>query len=205
MDLIMNLREVKHRSQAEALSRRPVVAVIGSGSQSHDGSDPVGSLIAHLDFHLLTGAGGGVMEAVSRAFFAAPRRKGLVIGVVPGAVEPLESPKEKAAKFGYATKPGYPNKWVEIAIYTHLPDSGPLGTLPTSRNHIVVLSADAIVAFPGAAGTRSEMVLATRYGVPILAYGDHQDLSEGIPHAQTIDEVRSFLCEACLTPTRRNA
>jgi predicted Rossmann-fold nucleotide-binding protein len=202
MDPIMNLPDVKHYSRGKAHGRRPVVAVVGSGTQPGGDTDEVGSLIARLDFHLLTGAGGGVMEAVSRAFFETPGRKGLVIGVVPGMVEPLKAPE---ASVRYTPKQGYPNKWVEIALYTHLPDSGPQGTLPTSRNHIVVLSADAIVALPGGAGTQSEMLLATRYGVPILAYGNHKELPKGVHHAQTIDEVRNFVCESCLTPSRRNA
>jgi predicted Rossmann-fold nucleotide-binding protein len=203
MDLIMNLPDVKHRARAEALNRRPVVAVVGSGTEPVGGTDEVGSLIARLDFHLLTGAGAGVMAAVSRAFFETPSRKGVVIGVVPGTIGTLKAPE--SASVHYAPRQDYPNKWVEIALYTHLPDSGPQGTLPTSRNHIVVLSADAIIAFPGGAGTRSEILLATQYGVPILAYGDHKELPKGVPHAQTIDEVRTFLCESCLTPSRRNA
>jgi predicted Rossmann-fold nucleotide-binding protein len=205
MDLIMNLQPVKHRAGAEALNRRPVAAVVGSGSEDHGRTEEVGSLIARLDFHLLTGAGGGVMEAVSRAFFETPGRTGLVIGVVPGRVEPLHAlEKEESCNLHYAPKQGYPNRWVEIALYTHLPDSGLKGTLPTSRNHIVVLSADAIVALPGGAGTRSEMWLATQYGVPVIAYGDHDDPPKGVRQASTIDEVRTFLCASCLTASGRN-
>jgi predicted Rossmann-fold nucleotide-binding protein len=69
--------------------------------------------------------------------------------------------------------PGYPNEWVELAIDTHLPDSGTEGTLASRRNRITVLSADAIVALPGREGTESEVWLATQYGVPIVAYGPH--------------------------------
>ena len=83
---------------------------------------------------------------------------------------------------------------MELAIYTHLPDSGTEGTLRSSRNHINVLSADAIVALPGSEGTESEAWLALQYGVPILAYGDHRD---GAPHGvrlvQSLDEIRQFL------------
>jgi predicted Rossmann-fold nucleotide-binding protein len=201
----MSVPVVKQRARAGALSRRPVVAVVGSGTSVDSGTEEVGSLIARLDLHLLTGAGGGVMEAVSRAFFETPGRKGLVIGVVPGTVEPLETLEQRdSADIHFAPKPGYPNKWVEIALFTHLPDSGPKGTLATSRNHIVVLSADAIVALPGGAGTRSEMWLAAQYGVPIIAYGDHKQPPNGIRQAQTIDEVRHFLSEACLTSIGRN-
>jgi predicted Rossmann-fold nucleotide-binding protein len=202
----MRVPVVKQRAIAGALSSRPVVAVVGSGSGAGTGTEEVGSLIAQLGCHLLTGAGGGVMAAVSRAFFNTPDRKGLVIGVVPGTVEPLKALEQReSADIRYTPKPGYPNEWVEIALYTHLPDSGAKGTLATSRNHIVVLSAEAIVAFPGGAGTRSEMWLATQYGVPIIAYGDHKEPPNGSRHAQTIDEVRHFLSETCLTSIGRNA
>jgi hypothetical protein len=87
--------------------------------------------------------------------------------------------------------------WVELAIYTHLPHSGSDGTLHTSRNHLNVLSADAIVALPGREGTESEVWLATQYGVPIVAYGDHQpSVPHGIAHAPTLDAVRAFLIQA---------
>jgi predicted Rossmann-fold nucleotide-binding protein len=202
----MNMSDIRRRARAEAIDRRPVAAVVGSGSRAERGAGEVGSLIARLDFHLLSGAGGGVMEAASRAFFETPGRKGLVIGVVPGTVEQLHRVEQpEHPQIGYQPKNGYPNKWVEIALYTHLPDSGPKGALPTSRNHIVVLSADAIVALPGGAGTRSEMWLATQYGVPIIAYGDHDDPPHGVRLAAAIADVRRFLAESCLAPSRRTA
>ena len=142
------------------------------------------------------------MEAVSRAFFETSPRCGLVIGVVPATVAPLESVEEREpGVVEYTLPPGYPNDWVELAIYTHLPDSGLEGTLRSSRNHINVLSADAIVALPGREGTLSEMWLATRYGVPIIAYGDHDPPApHGIEQARSIDAVRGFLLRT-LPPT----
>ena len=80
-------------------------------------------------------------------------RRGLVLGVLPG--DPAS---------GHAPA-AYPNPWVEIVIRTHLPHSGVLGTDSLSRNHINVLSADAIVALPGGAGTASEVVAFVR-GAP---------------------------------------
>ncbi len=90
--------------------------------------------------------------------------------------------------------PGYPNRWVELAIYTHLPDSGSDGTLRSSRNHINVLTADAIVALPGREGTQSEMWLALEYGVPIVAFGAHAvPIPDGIPVAGSIAAIEAFL------------
>jgi predicted Rossmann-fold nucleotide-binding protein len=169
--------------------------VIGSGRRVDPRCGEIGRLIASLGFDLLTGAGRGVMEAVSRAFHETSPRRGLVIGVVPAEVrgiELLEQRQPAAVEYGVAV--GYPNDWVELAIYTHLPDSGRQGTLRSSRNHINVLSADAIVALPGEAGTASEIWLAGAYGVPIIAYGDHDPaMTRGVAIAATIDDVRRFL------------
>ncbi|MBW2193723.1 MAG: molybdenum cofactor carrier protein, partial [Deltaproteobacteria bacterium] len=113
--------------------RFPIVGVMGSGSKAHkDRAGILGQWLAEENVHLLTGGGGGVMEAVSRAFYETPHRKGFVIGILPGTVSDQD----------YQSAPGYPNPWVEIPIYTHLPLSGIRGTDPMSRNHINILSAD---------------------------------------------------------------
>jgi predicted Rossmann-fold nucleotide-binding protein len=190
----MSVPDVKRRVDGVARRRRPVVTVIGSGLVADPGCGDVGRLVASLGFDLLTGGGRGVMEAVSRAFFEMTPRRGLVIGVVPATVEPLEALEDReAALVEYLLPPGYPNEWVEIVIYTHLPDSGMDGTQRSSRNHINVLSADAIVAFPGREGTETEMWLATQYRVPIIAFGEHQIVPHGITRAASIADVERFL------------
>jgi predicted Rossmann-fold nucleotide-binding protein len=172
------------------------VTVVGSGRTAAPESAAVGRLIATLGFDLLTGGGRGVMEAVSRAFYETTPRRGVVIGVIPATVQGLERlERRQAAAVTYRTPPGYPNDWVEVGIYTHLPDRGEQGTLGSSRNHITVLSADAVVAMPGRRGTQSEMWLATQYGVPIIACGRHDTVPPGVPRALTIDEVRRFLLQ----------
>ena len=125
-------------------------------------AEPLGRMLAAIGVHLLTGGGRGVMESVSRAFHDAFPRAGSVIGVIPGSVDP---------EFTYAVRPGYPNAHVEIVIRTHLPLSGEQGTDAMSRNHINVLSADAVIALPGGPGTVSEAQLAVRYRQPILLFG----------------------------------
>jgi predicted Rossmann-fold nucleotide-binding protein len=189
------LRHVKRRADDGARNRRRVVTVIGSGTTADPHSHEVGRLVATMGFDLLTGAGRGVMEAVSRAFFEVSPRRGLVIGVVPATVASLGAVEARqAGQVGYEPPPGYPNEWVEMAIYTHLPDSGSAGTLRSSRNHINVLSADAIVALPGQEGTVAEVWLAIAYGVPIMAYGDYPaEPPYGILRARTIEDVRGFL------------
>ncbi len=127
---------------------------------------------------------------------------------IPATVEPLDALERRdATPVAYQLPDGYPNPWVELAIYTHLPDSGHEGTLRSSRNHINVLSADAIVALPGEDGTESEMWLAVQYGVPIVAFGTHRRaLPSGVVHARTLRDVRAFLLEHLdLMPTHVTA
>lgn len=132
---------------------------MGSGAESHeDLAAPLGRAIARSGWHLLTGAGRGTMTATSRAFAETEDREGLCLGVVPREQE------------GDASPDGYPNPWVEVVIRTHLPLSGAAGTGHFSRNHINVLSADAVVALPGSAGTWSEIELSLRYRRPLALF-----------------------------------
>ena len=98
-------------------------------------------------------------------------------------------------------KPGYPNPWVEIPIATHLPLSGTQGQDDLSRNHINVLSADAVVAFPGGPGTLSEVKLALRYQRPVVAFLKDRSELPGLPEAVQVEGevagVRAFL-ERCV-------
>jgi len=165
------------------MERLPIVGVIGSGTESHEPrSTTLGAWLATEGVHLLTGGGGGVMAAVSRAFHAVPERRGLVIGILPGDPAP---------------PPGYPNRWVEIAIHTHLPLSGTHGTDPMSRNHLNVLSSDLLIALPGSAGTASEVTLATRYHKPLIAHLTDRNEIPNLPsdtHIEpTLEGLRQFL------------
>jgi uncharacterized protein (TIGR00725 family) len=186
----MTAHDLKRTHRRTAARRRRVVAVIGSGTEAdRETCRQVGRLVAELGCDLLTGAGGGVMEEAARAF--AERRDelsapGIAIGIVPGGVD---------AEGRYAVRGGYPNPWVELAVYTHLPLSGEEGREALSRNHIVVLSADAVVALPGGPGTQSEIDLAKRYGVPLVAYGRPAQggVDAALNIALSIGGVREFL------------
>ena len=156
-------------------TKRPCVGVIGSGIEKHSQlSEPVGCWLAEQGCDLINGGGGGVMEAVSQAFAESPGRKGNVIGVIPASGS-CDSPDARSA---YAPLHGYPNAWVDVPIYTHLPLSGTSGKDIASRNHIIILSADAIVAFPGGAGTRSEIQLSQEYGKPLLILNPNHEWDE---------------------------
>src|SRR5262249_32935326 len=110
----------------------------------------------------------------------------ICIGIVP-----CESEGDRATP-----KAGYPNRFIELAIYTHLPSSGDQGTHDLSRNHINVLSSAAIVALPGEAGTVSEIELAIRYGKPLIAFSPDLELvrfPRSVRRTDNIDEVKMFL------------
>jgi uncharacterized protein (TIGR00725 family) len=165
----------------------PVITVIGSGDYEHEElAGPLGQWLARQGFHLLTGGGAGVMLAVSRAFHAVQPRAGLVLGIVPGQVDATH----------YQRRPRYPNEFVEVAIFTHLPLSGKDGMRMESRNHINVLSGDVVVALPGAEGTATEAHLAVRYHRPIIAYSNDPipaTWPTGLPVAQDLAAVQSFV------------
>ena len=173
---------------SSVLLAKKTVGVIGSGTDEHDEhARPVGEALAELGVNLLTGGGLGVMRAVSRAFIRSSHARGICIGIIPCA-----SRSDRATP-----KPGYPNEFVELAIYTHLPYSGSQGTDDLSRNHINVLSCAAIVALSGEAGTASELSLAVRYGKPVVAYSPSPGFVRQIPasvsRVDSIDGIKAFV------------
>lgn len=171
-------------------SRIPIVGVMGSGTLSYEErASRLGRWLAERGVHLLTGGGGGVMASVCMGFNEIPDRQGLVIGIIPCQEDSM------------LPKPGYPNKWVEIPIFTHLPLSGARGAEMLSRNHINILSSDVIVALPGGSGTASELALALKYQRPVVAYltsaDEIPDLSRQVPVRDNFNDVCRFV-ESCL-------
>ncbi|PIR32008.1 MAG: hypothetical protein COV36_05710 [Alphaproteobacteria bacterium CG11_big_fil_rev_8_21_14_0_20_44_7] len=169
------------------LSRLPVIGVMGSGTMPHEHlARPLGEFLAKKNVNLLNGGGGGVMESISRAFFEVKERKGKIIGILPGHPEHPD-----------ANPPGYPNQYIEIAIKTHLPYSGTRGTDLLSRNHINILSSDAIIALPGSNGTLSEIALAAHYRKPLVVFMGENDkfphLPENVKIARNLAEIEKFL------------
>jgi uncharacterized protein (TIGR00725 family) len=172
-----------------SVPRLPIVGVIGSSADAHqDRAAALGAWLAGQGVHLVTGGGLGVMQAVSKAFFEAPARKGLVLGIIPAAAENAPDPKK-----------GYPNDWVEVPILTHLHLSGEQGEKPLSRNHLVVLTSAVIIAMPGGTGTASEVQLAMKYRRPVIAYLKSRDEIQGLPAGTRVepdlDRIKAFVCE----------
>ncbi|UCE62620.1 MAG: molybdenum cofactor carrier protein [Nitrospirota bacterium] len=169
-------------------NRLPIVGIMGSGdTEWSERTTDLGRWLAGEGVHLLTGGGSGVMTSISRAFFEVPDRKGSVIGVLPcQADDPFCRPKK-----------GYPNPWVEIPIATHLSLSGNQGAELFSRNHINILSSDIIIAFPGGAGTLSEVMLAEKYTRPLVAYlhdrSELPGLPPTVPMVNTLEGVQEFV------------
>jgi uncharacterized protein (TIGR00725 family) len=170
------------------LLRLPIVGIIGSGEHEHlDRSAAIGRWLAGQGVHLLTGAGQGVMRAVSKAFAEVNSRKGLVLGIVPSA----------AGDRPVVPKEHYPNEYVEVPIRTHLHMTGSEGEHLLSRNHIVVLSSAVIVALPGGPGTASEVRLALKYDRPLVAWlrarNEIDGLPDGVYIASEFDKVTELI------------
>jgi len=165
----------------------PMVGVMGSGTRAHHSrAQKVGRWLAMAGVHLLTGGGGGVMAAVSEAFFKVSDRNGSVIGILPAGNDERSQPP-----------PGYPNPWVEIPILTHLPFSGSAGTDLQSRNHINILTCRVIIALPGSTGTASEVRSALKYNRPLVAFLKNREEIPGLLDAAMVtdqfDQVTSFV------------
>ena len=60
----------------------------------------------------------------------------------------------------------YPNPFVEVPIFTHLPGGGAGTDDALTRNHINILSSDFVVLLPGGPGTALEAALARAYRKP---------------------------------------
>ncbi len=173
------------------MKRLPVIGVMGSGSNRYaDQANRVGAWIARSGYHLLTGGGAGVMDAVAEAFVSISPRAGLAVGILPADIQ---SPN-------HGSPAGYPNPWVELVIKTHLPSRGTNGEDKCSRNHLNVLSSDAIIILPGSSGTVSEARLAVLYERPCVAYlvsGDQMPtLPASIPVESSFDVVQEFVRNA---------
>ncbi len=177
-----------------------VIGIMGSGKDPQpELVIPLATWIAEQNYHLLTGAGGGVMTAASKAFCKVENRQGVCIGIVP-----TESNKQGQ----FVAKAGYPNPWVELAITTPLTNFKGTSKDQISRNHVCVLSSDVIVALPGNKGTRNEVMLAQKFHKPIILFGwatTIQDLPQTIERTSDLEQVQSFICSHLETIHEANA
>jgi len=120
------------------------IAVIGAGAASPREAAlarEVGRGIARSGAALVCGGLGGVMEAACRG---AHEEGGLTVGILPG-IDPASA-----------------NPWVALPIPTGLGEA---------RNVIVALSGSAVIAVGGEFGTLSEIAIALKHRIPVVALG----------------------------------
>jgi predicted Rossmann-fold nucleotide-binding protein len=172
--------------------RRRIIGVMGSGrDELREWVVPLARWIAEHGYDLLTGAGEGVMQVAAEAFVAVPGRRGVSIGIVPGEL----------VDGVYRPRSGYPNPSVELPILTHLPLTGARGQEDMSRNHLNVLTAQALVVLPGGAGTASEAALAVRYQRPTILFGPAREFRRFPEQLERTDSLER-VCEWLLATVR---
>ncbi len=68
-----------------------------------------------------------------------------------------------------------------------------------TRNHVNILTADAVIALPGSTGTAHEVEIAVRYGKPTAAFLHHEQemgaLPETVRSCASIADVQAFLSD----------
>lgn len=177
--------------------RRPIIGVMGSHEKEwNELSDPIGQLIAEHGYHLLTGAGGGVMTAVARAFTSVEDREGVNLGIVPTMDYHGE----------FVEREEYPNPYIEVPILTPLDKKVQNDSNPYSRNHVNVMTSNALIILPGEHGTKNEVSLALMYKKPMILFGPaaaFESFPEQPTRVENIDEVIQFL-EAATFKVRTN-
>ena len=171
--------------------KRKVIGIVGSGTDSwQEYTEPLAVWIARAQYHLLTGAGNGVMSCASAAFVNVTNRRGLCLGIVP-TIEDSQK--------GYVPLENYPNPWVELAIYSPLgtfKNSFKVGKSSISRNHTCVLSSDVLVALPGQLGTKNEIALAKEYNKPLILFAPSSEMSDfpaSLPRTDSLSNVIEFV------------
>lgn len=147
------------------IRQRIRVAVIGGsrpGRQAVESAFEVGRHIARAGAVVVCGGLGGVMEAACRG---AREEGGSTIGIVPGS-----SPSEA-------------NPWVDVPIATGL---------GFTRNSLVVMNADAVIAIDGEYGTLSEIAYGKIHGKKVVGLGTW-DVKGVEPAASPEEAVRKAL------------
>ncbi len=172
------------------IHRRPVIGVMGSHEKPWpELSRPIGRLIAEHDYHLLTGAGDGVMSEVAKAFVETPERTGVSIGIVPTI----------DYQGGLIAREGYPNPYIEIPIVTPLDKKAKSDSMPYSRNYVNIMTSNAVIILPGDHGTQNEVALSIQFKKPMILFGPEKAFGrfpDRPTRVETLDEVLQFLEKA---------
>ncbi|MDD4907483.1 MAG: TIGR00725 family protein [Candidatus Omnitrophica bacterium] len=147
-------------------SRKSIVGIVGwhhSTRVVEQNALKIGKKLADVADILVCGGLSGTMEAVCQGFKSGG---GLTMGILPGYDK------------------GDANPYVDIPIPTGL---------GLARNVLVVKTADVVVAFPGEAGTLSEIAYCLQFGIPVVSF--HSWNIPGVIKVQTINEVVDKVAE----------
>jgi uncharacterized protein (TIGR00725 family) len=142
------------------IRKRLRIAVIGgsrAGRQAVDAAFEVGRLLARSGAVVVCGGLGGVMEAACRG---AREEGGLTIGILPGG------------------SPADANPWVDVPVATGL---------GYTRNALVVMNADAVIAVDGEYGTLSEIAYGRIHGRKVVGLGTWE--VKGVDAASSPEEA----------------
>ena len=127
------------------MQRKPIIGIMGGGAASpatKEKARETGRLVAAEGWVLLNGGrNAGIMAASAKG---AAEKGGIVVGILPGDTTAGMAPQ------------------VSIPIVTGIGNA---------RNAVNVLSSDVVLAFPGGAGTVSEIALALKSGKTVLVMG----------------------------------
>lgn len=137
-----------------------MIAVCGAGEADTDLTTlahEVGYSLARAGAIVVSGGLGGVMAATCAG---AKRGGGTTVGIVPGADASVA------------------NAHVDVAIASGMAQG---------RNVVIIHSADAVVALPGAYGTLSEISLALNMGKAVVTLGDWCPIG-GVEAVDTVEE-----------------
>ncbi|MBI3301488.1 MAG: TIGR00725 family protein [Deltaproteobacteria bacterium] len=143
------------------LARKLQIAVVGDGKATvavADLAKKVGSLLAQRGAVVVCGGLGGVMEAAASGATAAG---GLTVGILPT----------------------YDVTTANASIAVTIPSG-----MGHARNVLVVSSGHAVIAFPGAHGTRSEISLALKIGKTVIGLQAWGDIP-GVQRVETPEEA----------------
>ncbi len=156
------------------IRQRARIGVIGGARPKpgfEDQAREVGRLIAEAGAVLVCGGLSGVMTAAARG---AREAGGLTIGILPGV------------------SAGDANPYIDVAVPTGL---------GYSRNSLVAMNADALIAVDGEFGTLSEIAYGNIFGKPVVGLGTWK--VKGVVPAESPEEaVRAALRLAGRDPGR---
>ena len=117
----------------------------------------VGQRIGEKGAILVCGGLGGVMEAAARG---TKKGGGITIGILPGT-----SPKDA-------------NKYIDFPLATGM---------GYTRNSLVAMNADVLIAVDGQFGTLTEIAYGTLYGLKVIGIGTWD--IQGVKNAETAEEA----------------